>query len=254
LTGHLRTNTIRKMTRRRKKGKGGRKYEVLGTFAPDDVLPHITRERTRRDYAGDDGRVWQVRMNSHRYWTFRRSLSCVVCGIEGTVMSLERTEGTGGQPHFNLYATAGDGKRVLMTKDHIEPRSKGGCDGDGNFQTMCTVCNGLKSNHRLTLEQTSRLRVAMDEVAGRVPAKDIRRELDRLAARMAADDGTPAMTAGELAAELLRNPDAVVAVGDEITGHDPVRSASPAAKGALDSDALPDKFISLRPTPRKTDQ
>lgn len=229
---------------KRKKSKSGRKYEVLGTYAPGDVLPHITRERTRKEYAGDDGRTWSVRMNSHRYWTFRRSLKCVVCGIEGTVMSMERTENTGGQPHFNLYAVDG-GKRILMTKDHIEPRSEGGHDADGNFQTMCTVCNGLKSNHRLALEQMRRLRLAMDEIDGRVPAKDVRRTLDRVAARMAADDGSPPMTARELAEALMRSPDAAVAVGNAETGHDPVRAVLPRARGPLDSDALPPDFVTI---------
>jgi len=240
------------MSKKKRKGSGQR-YDVMGAFSPDDVLPHITRGRTRRDYTGDDGRVWSVKMNSHRYWTFRESLKCVVCGLEGTVMSLERGKSDTGQPHFNLYAVLPSGKRVLLTKDHIEPRSKGGQDAGPNFQTMCTVCNGLKSNYRLTLEQVQRLRLAANELAGsqlpEVPKGTVRLVLDRLAERMSsADWGDAPMTAGELAAMLLRNPDAVVSIGEPGTGRDPIRSIAQATRGVLDSDALPEQFLVLTAT------
>ncbi len=60
-------------------------------------------------------------------------------------------------PHLNLYHVqeeeekgewknlAKDGM-VLMTKDHIIPRSKGGPTTLENLQTMCSICNGKKGN------------------------------------------------------------------------------------------------------------
>jgi 5-methylcytosine-specific restriction endonuclease McrA len=35
---------------------------------------------------------------------------------------------------------------VLMTQDHIMPRSKGGANRLENLQTMCCVCNNRKGN------------------------------------------------------------------------------------------------------------
>lgn len=219
------------------------RMEVLGGFRPEDVLPHITRSRERREYEGDDGRVWRVKMWSDRYFTFRASLSCVVCGLDGTLMSLERGVNSEGQPHFNLYAVAGDGQRTLMTKDHIEPKSRGGEDAAGNFQTMCAICNGLKSHHRLNLSQMELLRAAYDAMdAGADFPKEVRRVVDGMAARMAADDGVAPMTAGELAETLLLTPDAVVAVRDSV-GHDRVRGVLESGRGIADSDSLPPRFI-----------
>jgi len=228
-------------TRRRRRERGletGRSYEVLGEYAPEDVLPHITRSETRREYHGTDGRLWSVRMNSLRYWTFRRSLACAVCGVRGTVMSLERGATSLGQPHFNLYAALPDGSRVLMTKDHIVPKSGGGEDADGNFQTMCTTCNNLKSNYNLRIADVQRLRAALD-------AGGDRPTLDRMARRMAEDDGSPPMTAKELAEVLMRHPDDAVAI-DTGDGMEPLRAARRASKGPLDSNSLPDMFIAAR--------
>lgn len=218
------------------------RMEVLGKFRPEDVLPHITRSKERREYAGGDGRTWRVKMWSNRYFTFRESLSCVVCGLEGTVMSLERGMCSDGQPHFNLYAVV-DGQRTLMTKDHIEPKSRGGEDAAGNFQTMCAVCNGLKAHHKLDLPRMKLLRAAYDtlDAAGGSP-KEIRRVVDGMAARMADDDGGSPMTAGELAETLLLTPDAVVAVRDAV-GRDRVRGVSESERGVTDFGGLPPRFI-----------
>ncbi len=86
-------------------------------------------------------------MTSLRYQTFKKSLVCKCCGIEGTIMLLELPS-NGGKvcvPHFNLYAER-EGGLVQMTKDHIKPKSKGGKDHISNMQTMCARCNELKGN------------------------------------------------------------------------------------------------------------
>jgi 5-methylcytosine-specific restriction endonuclease McrA len=47
---------------------------------------------------------------------------------------------------LNLYAIK-DGLEVLMTSDHIIPRSKGGPTILENLQPMCHICNGRKGNN-----------------------------------------------------------------------------------------------------------
>lgn len=90
---------------------------------------------------------YAVRINSLRYHVFAESAVCCACGIQGTLMCLEynpsdklcKTK----RAHFNLYAIK-DGKRVLMTKDHIFPKSLGGTDDLSNLRTMCFPCNFAK--------------------------------------------------------------------------------------------------------------
>ena len=48
--------------------------------------------------------------------------------------------------HLNLYAVDDNGDEILMTKDRILPRSKGGIDDISNYQTMCKLCNEAKGN------------------------------------------------------------------------------------------------------------
>lgn len=90
-----------------------------------------------------------VKMDSDRYELFfTKGTTCVDCGIEGQYFWLEQNEGQPGAAyHFNLYGLDNDGNEILMTKDHIIPKSKGGRNHIDNYQTMCVHCNGRKSNN-----------------------------------------------------------------------------------------------------------
>ena len=127
-------------------------YERNGIYTIEAVLSRL-------------GNSWAVFGNdiipvvSLRYQVFARSLVCVSCGLEGKYFAKERSakklrDGSGFKAtakawHFNLYAMRADGREVLMTKDHVLPRSKGGPDVLENLQTMCAPCNCRKrDNHR----------------------------------------------------------------------------------------------------------
>ncbi len=93
--------------------------------------------------AGHDVKMW-----SQRYYTFKNNgIVCVGCGLKGEHFRLER-HALGGREsfHFNLYANNGNGNEILMTKDHIVPKSKGGKNHITNLQTMCTNCNNRKDD------------------------------------------------------------------------------------------------------------
>jgi len=140
-----------------KKIKIGQNYEILNMFNLHDVLPflvnpfmkHHGKIHTRCYYPDSSGQIHSVNMKSYRLWTFHVcGVVCVSCGICGKVFLLERDCGNkNGPPHLNLYAVDQNNKLILMTKDHITPKSKGGRDIQANFQTMCTICNGLKGNN-----------------------------------------------------------------------------------------------------------
>lgn len=88
-----------------------------------------------------------IKGNSQRYQTFfTKGCRCVKCGIEGRYFAKEKHKNAS-RYHLNLYAIDNDGNEVLMTKDHIIPRSKGGHNSIENYQTMCKMCNEVKGNN-----------------------------------------------------------------------------------------------------------
>jgi len=129
-------------------------YERLGTYDPDHVLSFVDTNRRNRYPFGE----FNLRMDSQRYQLFAQRRTCVACGLVGTVMALERhRHGNNKNPHFNLYGEV-DGHEVMLTKDHIVPKSKGGSNHLSNYQVMCSECNGVKKdNQDLTLREIQRI-------------------------------------------------------------------------------------------------
>lgn len=152
-------------------GKRKGRYIRVATVPIEEVLPYVfTRnvrhrlrkqgfdytskewmEASRREYpAVIDGeeRIIQVPMGSHRYELYAtQGTTCVRCGIVGTYFALER--GKNDNPdrfHFNLYGRDKNGIEVMITKDHIQPRSKGGKNKLTNYQPMCYRCNQRKAD------------------------------------------------------------------------------------------------------------
>ncbi len=71
---------------------------------------------------------------------------CVGCGLKGTHFRKEWCHPSDPRPHLNLYALGFKGLEVLMTVDHIVPKSRGGGNEQRNLQTMCASCNEKKSD------------------------------------------------------------------------------------------------------------
>ncbi len=125
------THAIRKST-----------HEINDVYeAVKGVLFEEDRRNAKIVFDGD-----RIKGNSQRYQTFfTKGIKCVCCGIEGKYFAKEKWDD---QPsyHLNLYALDDKGNEVLMTKDHIIPKSKGGIDDISNYQTMCEPCNMAKGS------------------------------------------------------------------------------------------------------------
>lgn len=112
----------------------------------EKVMPYNTGKKGTIiiDFDGDP-----LKANSQRYTLFfTKGFKCVKCGIEGKYFAKERDPSSNSDKyHLNLYALDENGKEVLMTKDHIIPKSKGGKNKLENYQTMCCICNKKKGDN-----------------------------------------------------------------------------------------------------------
>lgn len=132
--------------------KNQKQLERKQVYTIEQVMVHQVnrnpRKKVRVDFDGD-----KVRVDSDRLRVFKeKGFKCCECGIEGVFFAKERTKGTTDSYHFNLYGYDENGNDMLLTKDHIVPKSKGGRDHIDNYQTMCIRCNIKKGNE---YEETS---------------------------------------------------------------------------------------------------
>ena len=124
------------------------KYEIQEVF---NLLGEDSLKLNKLPY-GKDSKVdievdgFKVHKFSLRYMTFfQKGITCSCCGKMATHFTLDPdTNGATAdfRRHFNLRADDG----TLFTKDHIQPKSKGGLDEVSNMQTYCTNCNSEKGN------------------------------------------------------------------------------------------------------------
>ena len=117
--------------------------EEIKDFLGD--YPFNTSNPKPKDYPLLDGDP--IKPSSDRYKTFfNKGCTCVTCELKGSFFAKERVDGSNERYHLNLYGINEHGHEVLMTKDHIIPKSKGGKNSLINYQTMCTKCNEQKGN------------------------------------------------------------------------------------------------------------
>lgn len=125
--------------------------EVLKEKLPLSIIQDVYD--TKEKYIEIDG--YKVKTKDDRYLNFiKNGFKCSKCGIEGKYVNLECNSQKGN--HLNVYAEK-DGQPILLTKDHIYPKSKGGLNNIKNYQVLCEECNNMKGNNSpVTLVQALR--------------------------------------------------------------------------------------------------
>jgi 5-methylcytosine-specific restriction endonuclease McrA len=117
-----------------------KKYTIDEIFSWIEISPTKIR-KYKKELDGD-----LINPTSLRYKVFKlKGVKCVKCGIEGKYFIKER-DINNPYYHLNLYGVDKNGNEILMTKDHVFPKSKGGKDTLKNFQTMCFNCNKEKGD------------------------------------------------------------------------------------------------------------
>jgi len=127
--------------------KKGYKYTDLKWINESKKIYPVTTVYKKHNY-----KILQhvtVTMGTHRYQLFAtKGTSCVKCGLKGKFFALERNEhGDPTKFHFNLYGIDTYGNEIMITKDHIIPRSKGGKNTLSNYQPLCIKCNQQKADN-----------------------------------------------------------------------------------------------------------
>lgn len=86
----------------------------------------------------------KIKTKDDRYLNFiKHGFKCEKCGVEGKYVNLECSPNM--RNHLNVYAEK-NGQAILLTKDHIYPKSKGGLNNIKNYQVLCEKCNEEKSD------------------------------------------------------------------------------------------------------------
>lgn len=143
-------------------------YEVKSTHTIEEVFDAI--RAGKQGFQG--GRLKSNRIQNY----FHHGVACVNpnCDIVGTEFRVERHwRGNRRSWHLNLYAFTKHGHKVMMTTDHIIPKSKGGKTSVENSQPLCARCNSRKGDRIIPPDQIS-------EHAGNVKLKKSKRKFGKV--------------------------------------------------------------------------
>lgn len=122
-----------------------RKYIRKSVHDVEEILPLIRTALGESAYATFGNT--RVGIGSRRLQTYAHDgVTCRHCGMVAEFFAIEQHAGEQGW-HLNIYGFRGLNE-VMMTSDHILPKSRGGSDLVVNRQCLCDTCNKKKGNKR----------------------------------------------------------------------------------------------------------
>lgn len=115
------------------------------------LFPSLEQKKSKTNPTKSPHRVMfdgdMVKANSQRLQLFyTKGFKCTCCGIEGKFFIKIKTAPEEKHYHLELIGLTQDNRYVVMTKDHIVPKARGGKDELENYQTMCCLCNSKKAD------------------------------------------------------------------------------------------------------------
>jgi 5-methylcytosine-specific restriction endonuclease McrA len=136
----------------------------------EEVLPEIdqcVRKHKSLTFKCDNRKI-TVHLSSSRIRLIGRTQVCAACQIQGDHFWIEANSIGPDNKHYgwhlNLYALNHYGHPIMMTLDHIVPKSKGGTKAPNNIQLLCTHCNNAKEDKPLSVEEIAVIRSEKDPI------------------------------------------------------------------------------------------
>jgi 5-methylcytosine-specific restriction endonuclease McrA len=111
----------------------------IKSFTIEEIFK-VIRKEPKKNYWQDG--EYKIKVARAKVF-YKKGLTCMNCGVKGNFFALEQDKGGG--LHLDLYGY-NDDEEILITLDHIIPKSKGGLDKNINYQIMCKVCNEIKAD------------------------------------------------------------------------------------------------------------
>jgi len=128
-------------------------YERKEIYPLDVIFPHIYSSKEYKENPELKERIFDgdvIKMTSLRLRLFKFvSHTCRKCNLKGIFFAKERTNHLNSitqSYHLNLYGYNSNGDEIMLTKDHIKPKAKGGQDILMNMDCLCKLCNEEKGN------------------------------------------------------------------------------------------------------------
>jgi len=116
-------------------------YKILKTYTPEEIKAHGNVEFFL------DPEVTDKKIKLRRAHILNKiGYNCCEDGCNLKDFYFGLGIDNGGGIHLDLYGIDQDGEDVMITIDHVKPKSKGGKDVIKNFRPMCKVHNEIKSN------------------------------------------------------------------------------------------------------------
>lgn len=132
----------------KKKKKLSPIYLRLGVVSTEELLDIIPLNPISKLPSKKEFFKEVVTLTSQRYKVYAvKGTTCVHCGLHGTFFALEKSYAQDTKKyHFNLYGVNKRGEEIMITVDHIIPKSKGGSESLENKQPLCITCNNKKGD------------------------------------------------------------------------------------------------------------
>jgi len=114
------------------------------TYSIEEIFEQVNKGGKAFTLDGDS-----IRCSSRYHLYSKKGTECANCGLEGTFFAKEKDKGSHplySRYHLNLYAQNQHGTEIMITRDHIIPKAKGGQNRMSNYQPMCKPCNEKKGD------------------------------------------------------------------------------------------------------------